>query len=160
MFLTVGKLGNIFWETLARTNLKVLILYVCTIVFKHCLNMPNGENNVSRVGNIWKHVGKLGNIVSATKMFLNLLGNIFASWEANFVSATMFPEVGKQGNINRKHNVSATMFPTTPGKLKLTHSGNRTYDLWNASPMLYQLSYAVRSVQICDISKPSLVTLM
>ena len=26
------------------------------------------------------------------------------------------------------------------------HDGNRTYDLWNASPMLCQLSYAVRSV--------------
>ena len=50
-------------------------------------------------------------IVSKTKMFLNLLGNILASWEANFVSAPMFPEVGKQGNIDRKHNVSATMFP-------------------------------------------------
>ena len=45
-------------------------------------------------------------------MFLNLCRNIFASWEANFVSATMFPEVGKQGNIDRKHNVSATMFPS------------------------------------------------
>ena len=33
-------------------------------------------------------------------MSLNLLGNIFASREANFVSATMFPRVaGKQGNI-------------------------------------------------------------
>ena len=41
-------------------------------------------------------------IVSATKMFLNLLDNIFAPWEANFVSARMFPEVGKQGNIDRK----------------------------------------------------------
>ena len=61
-------------------------------------------------------MGKLENIVSATKMFLNLLGNICASWEANFVSATMFPEVDKQGNIarNRKHNVSATMFPGLP----------------------------------------------
>ena len=56
---------------------------------------------------------KLGNIVSATKMFLSFLENIFASWEANFVSAT-FPEVGKQGNIDRKHNVSATMFPSLP----------------------------------------------
>ena len=25
------------------------------------------------------------------------------------------------------------------------HGGNRTYDLWNTSPMLCQLSYAVRS---------------
>ena len=57
---------------------------------------------------------KLGNIVSATKMFLNLSGNIFASLEANFVSATMFPGVGKQGNMDRKLNVSATMFPSLP----------------------------------------------
>ena len=27
------------------------------------------------------------------------------------------------------------------------HGGNRTYDLWNTSPMLCQLSYAVRSVE-------------
>ena len=27
------------------------------------------------------------------------------------------------------------------------HGGNRTYDLWNTSPMLCQLSYAVRSVR-------------
>ena len=62
-------------------------------------------------------MGKLGNIVLATKMFLNFLGDIFASWEANFVSATMFPDVGKQGNIHRKHNVSATMFPSLPRAL-------------------------------------------
>ena len=30
------------------------------------------------------------------------------------------------------------------------HGGNRTYDLWNTSPMLCQLSYAVRSVRVCD----------
>ena len=43
-------------------------------------------------------------------MFFNLLESIFASLEVNFVSATMFSEVEKQGNIDRKHNVSATMF--------------------------------------------------
>ena len=37
------------------------------------------------------------------------------------------------------------------------HGGNRTYDLWNTSPMLCQLSYAVRSVRVCDISGLSLV---
>ena len=55
--------------------------------------MPNRENNVSRAENISKHMGKLGNIVSTTKMFLNFLGNIFSSQEANFVSATMFPSL-------------------------------------------------------------------
>ena len=32
------------------------------------------------------------------------------------------------------------------------HGGIRTNDLWNTSPMLCQLSYAVRSVRVCDIS--------
>ena len=38
------------------------------------------------------------------------------------------------------------------------HGGNQTYDLWNTRPMLCQLSYAVRSVRVCDISKLSLVS--
>ena len=37
------------------------------------------------------------------------------------------------------------------------HDGNRTYDLWNTSPMLCQLSYAVWSVRVCDISEQNLV---
>ena len=52
---------------------------------------------------MFRHVSKsgqtLGNISEKHQMFLNLLGNIFASREANFVSATMFPWVGKRGNI-------------------------------------------------------------
>ena len=79
--------------------------------------MPNRENNVSRAGNTSKHVGKLGNIVATTKMFLNSLENIFSSWEANFVSATTFPEVDKQGNTDRKHNLSAKMIPSLPRAL-------------------------------------------
>ena len=30
------------------------------------------------------------------------------------------------------------------------HGGNRTYDLWSTSPMLCQLSYAVRSVRVSN----------
>ena len=37
------------------------------------------------------------------------------------------------------------------------HGGNQTYDLWNANPMLCQLSYAVRSVRVYDNSELSLV---
>ena len=37
------------------------------------------------------------------------------------------------------------------------HGGNRTYDLWNTSLMLGQLSYAVRSVRVSDISEQNLV---
>ena len=57
------------------------------------------------------------------KMFLNLLGNVFASQEANFVSATMFPRVGKHGKLetfedtSRITNVSTTLFPSLPRAL-------------------------------------------
>ena len=34
----------------------------------------------------------------------------------------MFPVVGKRGNIGRKHNVSATMFPCLPRALHLKYS--------------------------------------
>ena len=40
------------------------------------------------------------------------------------------------------------------------HGWNRTYDLWNTSPMLCQVSYAVSSVRVCDISELSLVPLI
>ena len=52
---------------------------------------------------------------AATKLFLNLLGNFFASWEANFVSATMFPELGKQGNIDRCIMFPQQCFLVRPG---------------------------------------------
>ena len=46
-----------------------------------------------------------------------------------------------------------------PHRARLTnmpgHDGNRTYDLWNTSQMLCQLSYAVRSVRVCDNSEPN-----
>ena len=37
------------------------------------------------------------------------------------------------------------------------HGGNRTYDLWNSSPMLCQLSYPVRTFRVSDISEQNLV---
>ena len=37
------------------------------------------------------------------------------------------------------------------------HGGIRTYNLWNASPMLCQLSCAVRLAQVYDIPELSLV---
>ncbi len=53
--------------------------------------------------------------------------------------------------------VTLSVYPT-PGKLKNQpdHGGNRTRDLWFASPMLYQLSYEVKSVRVFDISELSL----
>ena len=38
--------------------------------------------------------------------------------------------------------------------------GNRTRDLWDTSPMLYQLSYEVKSVRVRDISELDLVPLI
>ena len=39
-------------------------------------------------------------VSATTKIFLNLLQKSFASWEANFASATTFSEEGKQGTID------------------------------------------------------------
>ena len=39
--------------------------------------------------------------------------------------------------------------------LQPDHGGNRTRDLWDTSPILYQLSYEVKSVRVGDISESS-----
>ena len=44
------------------------------------------------------------------------------------VSATMFPEVGKQGNIDKKHNVSAKMFPSLARALSLKRVSQRSVE--------------------------------
>ena len=55
-------------------------------------------------------------------------------------------------------DVTLSVYPHRAGlKDMAAHGGNRTYDLWNTSPMLCQLNYAVRSVGVCDISELSLV---
>ena len=55
-------------------------------------------------------------------------------------------------------DVTLSVYPHRAGLKNMPgHGGIRTYDLWNTSPMLYLLSYAVRSVRVCDISELSLV---
>ena len=58
-------------------------------------------------------------------------------------------------------DVTLSVYPHRAGLKNIPgHGGNRTYDLWNTSPMLCQLNYAVRSVRVCDISELSLVPLL
>ena len=79
MFPTVGKLGNILYIQTSGTKRKVLLMFAL-FVFKLKILFPNRESHVSVLqafGNTC--MGKLGNIVSVTKIFLNLLGSIFAS---------------------------------------------------------------------------------
>ena len=45
------------------------------------------------------------------------VGKHFCFLGSKFCFCNNVPEVGKQGNIDRKHNVSATMFPSLPGTL-------------------------------------------
>ena len=55
-------------------------------------------------------------------------------------------------------DVTLSVYPHRAGLKNMPgHGGNRTYDLWNTSPLLCQLSYVVRSVRVCDISELSLV---
>ena len=61
-------------------------------------------------------------------------------------------------NINDVCDVTLSVYPhRTSLKNMPGHGGNRTYDLWNTSPMLCQLSYAVRTVRVSDISEQNLV---
>ena len=51
-------------------------------------------------------------------------------------------------------DVTLSAYPHRAGLKNMPgHGGIRTYDLWNTSPMLFLLSYAVRSVRVCDISE-------
>ena len=55
-------------------------------------------------------------------------------------------------------DVTLSVYPHRAGLKNMPgHGGIQTYDLWNTSPMLCQLSYAVRTVRVCDISELSLV---
>ena len=55
-------------------------------------------------------------------------------------------------------NVTLSVYPHWASLKNMpVHGGNRTYDLWNTRQMLCQLSYAVRSVRVCDISEQNLV---
>ena len=80
-------------------------------------------------------------------------GGILLAWPARF------PFKHKM-KFSRKClcDVTLSVYPHREGLKNMPgHAGNRTYDLWNRSPMLCQLSYAVRSVRVCDISELSLV---
>ena len=64
--------------------------------------------------------------------------------------------------VNASHvclcDVTLSVYPHRAGLKNMSgHGGIRTYDVSNTSPMLWQLSYAVRSVRVCDISELNLV---
>ena len=49
-------------------------------------------------------------------------------------------------------DVTLSVYPHRASlKIMPDHGGNRTYDLWNTSPMLCQLSYAIWSVRVSGI---------
>ena len=60
--------------------------------------------------------------------------------------------------LNCLCDVTLSVYPHRAGLKNMPgHGGIRTYDLWNTSPMLCQLSYAVRLVRVCDTSELNLV---
>ena len=61
----------------------------------------------------WKLVGKLGNIVSATKMFLDLFANLFSFREAKFCFRNNVSRGRKTRNI-----IGNIMFRSLPGALE------------------------------------------
>ena len=95
--LCAEALGN-------RTNLEIQYslclrsLFACTCLIRKIMFL---------MLKTWGDQKTYENRASATKIFLNLLGNIFASWEENFGSAIIFP---KWRNIDREHKISTTIF--------------------------------------------------
>ena len=67
-----------------------------------------------------------------------------------------------QSGVTMLNNIVDNMWAGKRSKVhhQLYVLRQQTYDLWNASPMLCQLSYAVNSVQVCDISELNLVHLL
>ena len=60
--------------------------------------------------------------------------------------------------LNCLCDVTLSVYPHWAGLKNMPgHGGIRTYDLWNTSPMLFKLSYAVRLVRVCDTSELNLV---
>ena len=60
--------------------------------------------------------------------------------------------------LNCLCDVTLSVYPHRAGLKNMPgHGGIRTYDLWNTSPMLFQLSYAVRLFRVCDTSELNLV---
>ena len=96
-------------------------LEICGQTRKHCFR----NKNVSKF--VGKHFCFLGS--------------------QNFVSATMFHEVGKQGNIDRKHNLSATMFPTLPRAL------GSSFKLW-----LENILFLLLRLNVSLLCKLSIIT--
>ena len=67
-----------------------------------------------------------------------IIKNILSHYDACDVTLSVYP-----------HRESLKNMPD--------HGGNRTHDLWNTSPMLCQLSHAVWSVRVCEISEQNIV---
>ena len=98
MFLSVGKLGNIFVRNIGH----VVALFVANLqLCAYLIGKP-----IFLLWKDWENVGKLRKIVSATKMFLDLFGNIFASREGKFCFCNNVSRGGKTGNLIRN-----IMFP-------------------------------------------------
>jgi hypothetical protein len=66
---------------------------------KHCCGNIVSYQCFAMFPRVGKHWETLLRNIGKHHMFLKLVGNIFASREANFVSATMFPRMGKHGNM-------------------------------------------------------------
>ena len=90
--------NNVFWVGQSKRHLLRRILNLCShmpIIKKYCFSC-------------WKH--------SKYKLTTNkhCIQCFWICWETFFLVRKQKSEVGKHGNIDRKHNVSATIFPSFP----------------------------------------------
>ena len=111
---------------------------------------------VKLAGALWIIGGKLGSslifyfvAIDDWRSTTNVSRNLYSSW------AQGAPASNK---IYYSCDVTLSVYPHRASLKNMPgHGGNRTYDLGNTSPMLCQLSYAVRTVRVSDISEQNLV---
>ena len=85
-------------------------MLVGTVVFKHCFNMPSPEcflcwKHLKTCGQTRKHCFRNKNVSELAEKDFCFLGRKFCFRNND-------SRGGQTGNIDRKHNVSATMFPS------------------------------------------------
>ena len=72
--------------------------------------------------------------------------HIHKSIHVNFIANDIFCVDAMYSGEYDACDVTLSVYPHRASLKNMpVHGGNRTYDLWNTSPMLCQLSYAVRS---------------
>ena len=119
MFSTMDKLGNIFWETY-ESRILTRILKYCLCLHYSLKTLFEHAQAGRQCFSCWKHLKTCGQTRKhcfRNKNVFEFVGKHFCFLENKFCfrnNVSRGERIGKHWYIDRKHNVSATMFPSLP----------------------------------------------